>query len=150
MICDVTYMYMTSYINHNMFQKSMRKRLSDVKHNKRQTLWGEMELNWAGAFSIPMCCIINAIHSLDLVSRLPLIAAIHVTMWLCGSSVSQSLPDDLSVSIHDVIFFFYIYIYLCSLILLLFYLKWSSTSTVQDIWHYLPLICLFITYRRRS
>lgn len=54
-------------------------------------------------------------------------------------SISQSMPDDPSPFMMWFQFF-----------LLLFYLKWSSAPTVQDILHNPPLIlrqCHFITYQ---
>lgn len=80
---------------------------------------------------------------------LPSVAAIQVTVWLCG--VSQFAIRPVCEHSSCVFLFFFYLMYLCSLILLLFYLKWSSPSTVQDIWHNLPLIsrqCCFMPYHR--
>lgn len=90
-----------------------------------------MELNWAGVLHY-RC----RTHSLD-PNEIYLVANAFGCCHTCNSvavlcGVSQSLSDDLSVSIHAVFFFvFYIYTYkyLCSLILLLLLEKCSSTST---------------------
>ena len=110
------HIYMTSYIKYSIFQwdysAKNEKQLSYIKHNTSPR-WDEAKAS-RSFFHPLMCCIINAIHSLDPDEIYCLSFAFdcchtcnNVVVW-CG--VSQSLPDDLSVSIYDVIFFFFIFV----------------------------------------
>lgn len=145
----------TTYDQHCQISKVWEATKWNKAYKKGQTLtiWGEIELSWAGAFSIRVYCIINAFFmqyaARILLSRNCLwLPAIHIMMWSCG--VSQSYPDDLSVSIHDVIFFnIYIFVLLVFVTLLLEMIKSNINCTRRNLslmWRQ----CCFIAYQRRN
>lgn len=149
MIYDVSYTHITSYINLIICFKEFNQPHTTETDSLR---WDGAKLS-TGSFSHHvLCCKCNThpgswwnILSL----QLPLVCHTcdNVVVWC---SISQSLPDDLSVSIYGVIFFMFVLLVFVSLLL---EPSSSSSSTVQDIWHNLPLIsrqCHFITYQKKG